>query len=382
MVQIKDSSTMANSVVASMGLLKTLPFSLEDIFLVPAQLSRIPLNREDRVDTELVIGVGAQKPMRVKSPIMISGLSFGAVSKSTKLVIAETAKKLNIGFNSGEGGVLSEELLDNRENIIVQYSTARFGVSDKLLKSGAAIEIRFGQGAYPGKGSYLPAEKMTDEVAKIRGLKSDEASNSPAHHPDILNPQDLKKKVSWLRKIGEGVPVGAKIGCGDVEEDIKLLAEAGVDFIALDGFGGGTGATDKYVRENVGIPIFTAIPRAFKTLNDVGLKDHVTLIASGGLRNSGDFAKCLALGADGIYIGTAALIAINCEQYRMCYTGKCPTGITTQDPKLTKQIDHDICVNRLSNFIEVSTKEIANLARIVGKNDVSKLDKDDLVSVD
>jgi glutamate synthase domain-containing protein 2 len=382
MVQIKDSSAMADSVVASMGSLKMLPFSLGDLFFVPAQLKRIPLNREDQVDTELVIGVGAKKPMRVKSPIMISGLSFGAVSKATKLVIAETAKKLNIGFNSGEGGVLSEEIQDNRENIIVQYSTARFGVDEKLLKSGAAIEIRFGQGAYPGKGSYLPAEKMTYEVAKMRGLKSGEASNSPAHHPDILNPKDLKEKVSWLRKIGEGVPVGAKIGCGDVEDDIKLLAQADVDFIALDGFGGGTGATDKYVRENVGIPIFTAIPRAVKTLNDLGLKTHVTLIASGGLRNSADFAKCLALGADGIYIGTAALIAINCEQYRICYTGKCPTGITTQDPKVINQIDHNICVNRLSNFIEVSTKEIANLARIVGKNDVSKLDKDDLVSVD
>lgn len=381
MVQIKDSSAMGKSVVASMGSLKTLPFSLDDLYFVPAQIKKIPLNREDYVNTELVVGVDAQKPMKVKSPIMVSGLSFGAVSKATKLVIAETAKKLGIGFNSGEGGVLSEELM-NGENIIVQYSTARFGVDEKLLKSGAAIEIRFGQGAYPGKGSYLPAEKMTEEVARMRGLKSGEAANSPAHHHDILNPKDLKEKVSWLREIGEGVPVGAKIGCGDVEADIKLLAEAGVDFIALDGFGGGTGATDKYVRENVGIPIFTAIPRAYNTLNDLGLKKQVTLIAAGGLRSSADFAKCLALGADGVYIGTAALIAINCEQYRICYTGRCPTGITTQDPVLSKQIDHDICVNRLSNFIEVSTREIANLTRIVGKDDVSKLDKDDVVSVD
>ena len=381
MVQIKDSSAMGKSVVASMGSLKTLPFSLEDLYFVPAQINKIPLNREDYVNTELVVGVEAQRPMKVKSPIMVSGLSFGAVSKATKLVIAETAQKLGIGFNSGEGGVLSEELVDG-QNIIVQYSTARFGVDERLLKSAAAIEIRFGQGAYPGKGSYLPAEKMTEEVAKMRGLKSGEAANSPAHHHDILNPKGLKDKVSWLREIGKGVPVGAKIGCGDVEADIKLLAEAGVDFIALDGFGGGTGATDKYVRENVGIPIFTAIPRAYNTLNDLGLKKHVTLIAAGGLRSSADFAKCLALGADGIYIGTAALIAINCEQYRICYTGRCPTGITTQDPELSKQIDHDICVNRLSNFIELSTREIANLTRIVGKNDVSKLDREDMVSVD
>jgi glutamate synthase domain-containing protein 2 len=382
MVEIKDLGATDKSVVGSMGSLKTLPFSLEDLYFVPAQLRRIPLNREDDVNTKLIIGPEAQRPMKVTSPIIVSGLSFGAVSKATKLVIAETAKKLNIGFNSGEGGVMSEELLDNGENIIVQYSTARFGVDEKLLKSGAAIEIRFGQGAYPGKGSYLPAEKMTDEVAKMRGLKRGESSNSPSHHPDILNPKDLKKKVSWLREIGDGIPVGAKIGCGDIEEDMKLLAEAGVDFIALDGFGGGTGATDKYVRENVGIPIFTAIPRAFNTLKDLGLKNRITLIAAGGLRSSADFAKCLALGADGVYIGTAALIAINCEQYRICYTGRCPTGITTQDPMLSKQIDHDICVNRLSNFIEVSTREIANLTRIIGKNNVSKLDMDDLISVD
>ncbi len=382
MVQIKDSSALGKSLTGSMGSLKKLPFTLDDLYFVPAQIKRIPLNKEDHVDTGLIIGSGARKPMKVTSPIMVSGLSFGAVSKDTRLVISETASKLKIGFNSGEGGVLSEELVDNHENIIVQYSTARFGIDEKLLKSAGAIEIRFGQGAYPGKGSYLPADKMTEEVAEKRGLKSGEAANSPAHHPDILDPEDLKAKISYLRDVGEGVPVGAKIGCGDVEEDIKILAEAGVDYIALDGFGGGTGATDKYVRDNVGIPILSAIPRAFKTLHELGLKEHITLIAGGGLRSSADFAKCLALGADGIYIGTAALIAINCEQYRICYTGRCPTGITTQDPVLRKQIDHDTGVKKLSNFIELSTREIASFARIVGKNDVSKLDKEDLVSVD
>ena len=381
-VDIKDISVMGGSVVGSMGSLKTLPFSLDDMYFVPAQVKRIPLNIEDPVKTELCIGTEAEKPMNVKSPIMISGLSFGAVSKKAKLVIAETASKLKIGFNSGEGGVLSEELYQNSENIIVQYSTGRFGVDEKLLKNAGAIEIRFGQGAYPGKGSYLPAEKMTSEVAQMRGLKSDEAAYSPAHHPDIQNPDDLKEKIIWLREIGEGVPIGAKIGCGDVEEDIKILVNAGVDFIALDGFGGGTGATDKYVRENVGIPIFSAIPRAFKTIEGLGQKSKVSLIAGGGLRSSADFAKCLALGADAVYIGTAALIAINCEQYRICYTGRCPTGITTQDPVLIEQIDHEDSVRKLCNFINLSTKEIANFTRIVGKNDVSKLNKDDLVSVD
>jgi len=381
-VDIKDSSSMGKSVVGSMGSLKKLPFSLDDLYFIPAQVKKIPFNEEDNVKTDLYIGPESENPMKISCPIMISGLSFGAVSKTTKEVIAKTASILKIGFNSGEGGVLSDEIQNNHETIIVQYSTGRFGVDEKLLKSAAAIEIRFGQGAYPGKGSYLPAKKMTAEIANLRGLESGEASYSPAHHPDILNQEELEKKVLYLKNIGNGVPVGAKIGCGNVEEDVRILAETGVDYVALDGFGGGTGATDKYVRENVGIPIFTALPRAFKTLNDLELKKKISLIAGGGLRNSADFAKCLALGADAVYIGTAALIAINCEQYRICYTGRCPTGITTQDPLLTKQVDLSDGVAKLSNFIEVSTKEIANFTRIVGKNDVSMLDKDDLVSVD
>jgi glutamate synthase domain-containing protein 2 len=379
-VDIKDESTVGESVIGSMGSLKKLPFSLDDLYFVPAQVMKLPLNATDPVKTSIVLGKDAKKPLERSSPIMISGLSFGAVSKSAKSVISKTASNLNIGFNSGEGGVLDEEL-ESSKTMVVQYSTGRFGVEDEILKNAAAIEIRFGQGAYPGKGSYLPAEKMTEEVSRKRNLKNGEPAYSPAHHPDILTPRDLKKKVLKLRRMSSGAPIGAKIGCGNVEDDVKVLVEGGVDFIALDGFGGGTGATDKYVRENVGIPIFSALPRAKQTIEKLKPKRRVSLIGSGGLRSSADFAKCLALGADAVYIGTAALIAINCEQYRLCYTGNCPTGVATQNPKLEKQVDHGEGVKKLSNFIELSSKEIANLTRITGKNDVSKLDKSDLVSV-
>jgi len=379
-VDIKDQSAVGKSVVGSMGSLKKLPFSLDDLFFLPAQLKRIPLNSTDPVHTGVVIGEDAKKPLELACPIMISGLSFGAVSKATKTVISRTAQDLSVGFNSGEGGVLEEELTRSG-TMVVQYSTGRFGVDEQILKNAAAIEIRFGQGAYPGKGSYLPAEKMSDEVSAKRNLDHGEPAYSPAHHPDILTPRDLKKKILKLRRISSGAPIGAKIGCGNVEEDVKILAESEVDFIALDGFGGGTGATDKYVRENVGIPIYSALPRANKTLNELRSKRKISIIGSGGLRNSADFAKCLALGADAVYIGTAALIAINCEQYRLCYTGNCPTGIATQNPKLEKQIDVDESVLKLSNFIKLSTEEIANLTRITGKNNVSKLDRSDLVSV-
>ncbi len=381
-VAIKDICALGGSVVGSMGSTKDIKLFLDDLHFVPAQVNVIPLNVDEPVNCEITIGAEARKPLKLSGPIMISGLSYGAVSKSTKLVVAETASKLNIGFNSGEGGVLEEELKVAKNNLIIQYSTGRFGVDEDLLGKGSAIEIRFGQGAYPGIGSYLPAEKITSDVAKKRGLERGEASYSPAHHPDILNHDDLKNKIKWLKQVGKGVPVGAKIGCGNVEDDVKLLAESGVDFIALDGFGGGTGATDKYVRENVGIPIIAAIPRAYKILTQLNLKNSVSLIAGGGLKTSADFAKCLALGADAVYTGTAALIAINCEQYRICFTGKCPTGITTQNPQLTKQIDLKEGVTKLGNFIEETTKEIATFVRIVGKNDVSMLDNGDIVAVD
>lgn len=381
-VDIKNIGYTGKSTIVSMGSLKKILYSLDDLHFIPAQIHKIPLNREDGVNTEVVIGKAAKKPFRISSPIMISGLSFGAVSKNVRLAIAQTAGKLNIAFNSGEGGVLNEELDIAGENMIAQYSTGRFGVDEEILKSVAAVEIRFGQGAYPGKGSYLPADKITSEIAEIRGLKRGESAYSPAHHPDMRTLGEIKEKVLYLRKVTDGVPIGAKIGCGNVKKDVEILIDAEVDFIALDGFGGGTGATNICIRDNVGIPIFAALPQAFKTLEEFDVKDKISLIAGGGLLKSSEFAKCLALGADAVYIGTAALIAINCEQYRLCYTGMCPTGIASQDPQLVKQVNVDEGVLKLSNFINVSTEEIANFARVVGKGDVNKLDKEDLVSMD
>lgn len=378
---IKEVAATGESIVRSMGSTKKMPFSFADINFIPAQVFRIPLNREQKVKTAVIIGPKSKKPLNVSSPIMISGMSFGATSKNCRKVIYAAASKLGIAYNSGEGGILEEEFKAASNSLIGQYATGRYGVNESILKKVAAVEIRFGQGAYPGKGSYLPAGKMTQEVAKLRGLKGGEASNSPAHHHDMTTPEEIREKVSWLRKITGGVPIGAKIGCGNVENDIEVLVDAKVDFISIDGFGGGTGATDFYARENLGIPIIAALPRASSHLQKLGVKNKISLIASGGLRSSADFAKCLALGADAVYIGTAALIAINCEQYRICHTGMCPTGITTQNPELAKQIDVEKGILRLSNFITASTIEIAGLTRMVGKNDIAKFDKNDLVSL-
>jgi len=382
MIGIKAIAATGKELTAAMGSQKKMPFSLDDLHFLPAQVQRIPLDREDSVTTELTLGPGAVRPLRLPTPILVSGMSYGAVSRRLKLAIAMASAKLGFGFNTGEGGILDEELEISPRTLIIQYSTGRFGITEEKLSKAAAVEIRFGQGAYPGKGSYLPVEKITPDIARIRGLKEGEAAYSPARHPDMKNTGDIREKVAWARSLSGGVPVGAKIGCGNVEEDVGVLAAAGVDFIALDGFGGGTGATDLAVRENVGIPLVAALPRADRALRSLGVRDRITLIGGGGLRTAADFAKCLSLGADAVYIGTAALIAVSCEQYRICHTGLCPTGVTTQNPVLEAQLDVEKGAERLCTFIRASTDEMAAFARIVGKNDLRDLDITDLVSLD
>jgi glutamate synthase domain-containing protein 2 len=381
MIGIKVIADTGKSVLAAMGSQKRLPFTLDDLHFIPAQVHRIPLNHEDPVTTGVTIGPAAGRPLLLPTPLLVSGMSYGAVSRNLKLAVAGASAKIGFGFNTGEGGILDEEMTTAPGTLIMQYSTGRFGITDGILSKAAAVEIRFGQGAYPGKGSFLPAQKITPEVARIRGLKDGEAAYSPARHPDMTNVQEIGKKVAWLKSLTKGVPVGAKIGCGDVEGDVADLARAGVDFIALDGFGGGTGATDLSVRENVGIPLLAALPRADRLLRSLGVRERITLIGGGGLRTPADFAKCLALGADAVYIGTAALIAVNCEQYRICHTGQCPTGVTTQSPILEAQLDIGKGIDRLCNFIRVSTDEMAGFARITGKRDIHDLDRGDLVAL-
>jgi glutamate synthase domain-containing protein 2 len=379
---IKDVAILGKSVLAEMGSLRELPFSLDDLFFLPAQVSRFPLNADEEVDTTITIGPRAQRPLELPTPILIAGMSFGAVSKNVRLSIARGAQEGRFGYNSGEGGILHEELEIAPGTMIAQYATGRFGVPEDRLMRVAAIEIRFGQGAYPGAGSILPDSKVTAEVARIRGIKEGENALSPARHPDISSPEEVGAKVAYLRRLTNGVPIGAKIGCGRIEDDLDVLLGAGVDFVTLDGFGGGTGATEMYARENCGISIVAALPRAIRHLQRKGVRDRITVIASGGLRSSGHFAKCLALGADALYIGTAALIAINCQQYRICYGNKCPTGVTTHDPQLVAKISPDEGGRRLASFVGTSTKEMAGLARIAGKRRLKDLEKDDLISVD
>jgi glutamate synthase domain-containing protein 2 len=381
MARIIEAADRGVSTMCSMGSLKKMPFSLDDLHFVPAQVSKMPLNADEEVNMKVVVGSEAAKPLVVSSPIMFGGMSFGAVSKKVRLILARVSSSLKVGVNAGEDAVLPEELDVASKHLIVQYSAGKSRVGEDVLKRSSAVEIRFGQGAYPGWLSVLPAAKVLPEVAGLLRLKEKEDMYTPARHHDIGNKEQLEEKIGWLRELTGGVPVGAKIGCGEVESDVEVLAECGVDFISLDGFGGGTGATEFFVRENVGIPIIAALPRADAHLRKIGKRSRVSLIAGGRLRTSADFAKCLALGADAVYIGTSALIAINCQQYRICHTGHCPTGITTNEPSLLQRLDVDEGVRRLTNFMNVSNMEIANFARIVGKDDVSKFGPEDLVAL-
>jgi len=378
--EIRNVADKGKSMLCSMGSLQKMPFSLNDLHFVPAQIFKIPLNTTEEVSTRVVIGPDSKKPLKVSSPIMFSGMSYGAVSRNVRMVLAKVASQLNLGLNDGEDFVLPEELDIASNNLIMQYSSG-IRKTEEVLRKSSAVEIRFGQGAYPGWESLLPAEKVPPEIAELMNLKKGNDALSPAHHQDIRNVDELKEKIKWLRELTDGVPIGAKIGCGNVENDVEILTNCGVDFIALDGFGAGTGATEFFVRENFGIPIVAALPRADRHLKKIGLRNKVSLIAGGGLRTSADFAKCLALGADAVYIGTSALIAINCQQFRVCHTGRCPTGVTTNDPVLGQRLDIDEGIRKLTNFINVSNLEIANILRIVSKNDVEKLNLEDLVAL-
>lgn len=380
-VEITNAAEKGTSTLCSMGSLKEMPFSLDDLHFVPSQVSKFPLNVSQPVNMHVVIGSETKKPLRMSSPIMFAGMSYGTVSKNVRLVLARVASGLNIGCNSGEDTVIPEELDIASKQLIFQYSTGRHGTTEEMIKKCSAVEIRFGQGAYPGWTSLLPATKISSEVASLMKLKKGEDAYSPARHPDIANETELREKINWLRELTGGAPIGAKIGCGNIESDIGILVENGVDFISLDGFGGGTGATELFVRENVGIPITVALPRADKHLRKIDKREKVSLIAGGGLRTSADFAKCLALGADAVYIGTSALVAMNCQQYRLCHTGQCPRGVTTNNPVLVERLNVDEGVRKLTNFIRVSNMEIAGLVRIVGKDDVNKLNTEDLVAL-
>jgi glutamate synthase domain-containing protein 2 len=303
-------------------------------------------------------------------------MSFGALSAEAKEALAKGSAAAKTAMCSGEGGILARSL-ENAYKYIFEYVPNLYSVTEANLKRVDAIEIKFGQSAKPGMGGHLPGTKVTKEIAEVRGFPEGEDIISPSHFEDILSPEDLKKKITWLRETSGGKPIGLKIAAGHIERDLKFALYAGPDFITIDGRPGATGASPKLVKAATSIPTIFALYRARKYFSENGVKD-VSLVITGGLRTSADFAKAIAMGADAVAIASAALMAIGCQQYKICHTGKCPMGITTQDPELRARLDIEESAKGLENFLKASTEELKDFARLTGNRNVRDLSAADL----
>ena len=375
--RIQQLATTGKSATSPMRTQKTFP-DWEQVLFRGAQLAHMPLNDDEPVTTTTVIGRNAKQPLELAVPFYVSHMSFGALSREAKIALARGSKHMGTAICSGEGGLLEDE---RREAGLYVYElgTAPFSHRDEAVVQGDAVEIKIGQAAKPGLGGHLPKEKVTEEIAKVRQIALGEDSISPGRHHGIDNIDDLTKEVARLKALTEGKPVGIKITAGHIEADLECALAADPDFITIDCRGGGTGSAPTFIKDNVCLPPIFALHRARAYLDKVG--STVTLCITGGFRDSADIAKALAMGADAIALATASLMAIGCQQYRICHQGKCPVGITTQDPDLRAHFNVEKSTERLVRFYEATKEELMTFARINGCRDVHALEVSDLVTL-
>lgn len=377
--KMEDIHTMAitgKSIISAMG--TKLPVTKwDDILILGGQLSKMPLFEYEEVSLKTVIGKNAKKPMILETPVFVTHMSFGALSKEAKTALAIGTNKVKTAICSGEGGILPEEF-ENAYEYIFEYVPNKYSVTDENLKKVSAIEIKIGQGTKPGMGGHLPGEKVTEEIAEIRGKKVGEDIISPSKFEGITTKEELKALVEELREKSEGRPIGIKMAAGHIEEDLEFACFAKPDFITLDGRGGATGASPKIIKDATTVPTIYALYRARKYLDEHG--EDISLIITGGLRTSADFAKAIAMGADAIAIGTASMMAIACQQYRVCNNGMCPVGVGTQDPELRKRLHIEDSSKRLENYLNVVNEELKTFARITGNDDIHNLSNYDIVT--
>ncbi|MEE9431703.1 MAG: glutamate synthase-related protein [Melioribacteraceae bacterium] len=355
----------------------TLP-KWEDIQYLPAQLSTKPLMDDDSVSTKVVIGKNAKKPLEINIPIFVSDMSFGALSKEAKISLSKGAELVGTGICSGEGGMLPEEQESNSK-YFYELASGQFGFSWDKIKKAQAFHFKGGQGAKTGTGGHLPGNKVTPEIAKVRGLKIGEAAISPATFTNLKTVKDFKDFSNEVRERTSGIPIGFKIAASHIEKDIDFVLEAGADYIILDGRGGGTGAAPSVIRDNINIPTIPALARARKHLDKNNASD-VTLIITGGLRVPEDFTKALMLGADAIAISNSALQAIGCLGMRACSTNNCPVGVATQKDDLRARLIIEKSAKQLFNFLNASNELIKVISRSCGYDDIVKFNQSDLTT--
>lgn len=374
---IHQMAITGESIVAAMYTELPMP-NWDEILILGNQLNPQPLEGDVDVSTRTVIGKNAKRPLVIESPIYITHMSFGALSRETKIALAKGSAAVKTAQCSGEGGILKEEM-ENAYKYIFEYVPNKYSVTDENLKNADAIEIKIGQSTKPGLGGQLQGEKVTEEIAEIRGKPLGEDIHSPATIPEVNSKEDLKELVDELRLRSDGRPIGLKFAAGRIEDDLDYVLYAKPDFITIDGRGGSTGASPQLIRDSTSVPTIYALARARKYLDDHG--SDIDLTITGGLRLSSDFAKALAMGANAIAIGTGAMIAAACQQYRICDTGDCPVGVATQDEELRKRLKVEVASKRVENYLKVSTEELKTFARITGHDDVHDLNINDLCTL-
>ena len=352
----------------------------DNIQILTAQLHKVPLLDDHEVGTEVVIGPKAKKPLVLERPLFVSDMSFGALSEEAKISLAKGAELAGTGICSGEGGMLPGEQAAN-SRYLYELASARFGYSMDKIQKCQAFHFKCGQGAKTGTGGHLPGEKVQGKIASVRGLPEGTAAISPSRFPDWDNLNDYKIFADEVREATGGIPIGVKLSAQHIEKDIAAALEIGVDYIILDGRGGGTGAAPLLFRDNISVPTIPALARARKALDDHKRPD-VSLIITGGLRLPADFVKALALGADAIALSNAALQAIGCLGMRACHTNNCPVGLATQKPELRARLKIDKGARQLDNYFRASTELMQVLARACGHDHLNKFNSDDLTTWD
>jgi glutamate synthase domain-containing protein 2/CDGSH-type Zn-finger protein len=364
--------------MVAMGVPRTQLPQWDNIQIITAQLATRPLAADAEVGTDLVIGPNADKPLKLGIPLLVSDMSFGALSEEAKIALARGAEIAGTGICSGEGGMLPEEQAENTR-YLYELASAMFGYDEALLEKVQAFHFKGGQAAKTGTGGHLPGRKVTERIAHVRGLKAGQDAVSPPRFGDLKTPSDFHRFADRVRSLTQGIPIGFKLSANHIEADIDFALQASADYIILDGRGGGTGAAPRLFRDHTSVPTIPALVRARRHLDERG-RDDITLIITGGLRVPADFIKALALGAQGIALANSAIQAVGCIAARICNTNNCPSGVATQKPELRKRIDVNAASERLARFLRSSTALMQVMARACGHDHLSKFSRHDLTA--
>jgi glutamate synthase domain-containing protein 2 len=368
----------AHGPVAAMGVPRAELPRWDDLQVLTAQLHRFPMLDDAPVDTAVTIGPAARRPLRLRIPVFVSDMSFGALSAEAKTALARGADGAGTAICSGEGGMLPEEQAEC-SRYLYELASGRFGWDEAVLDRVQALHLKLGQGAKTGTGGHLPGAKVVGRIAKVRGLPEGTAAVSPSRFPDWRTLLDAKALVDRVRERAGGIPVGVKMSAQHIEADLDAALDIGVDYVILDGRGGGTGAAPTIFRDTISVPTMAALARARRHLDLAGARD-VTLVVTGGLRRAQDFVKALALGADAIAVSNVALQAIGCVGMRACHTDNCPMGIATQKPHLRARLPVPRAAEQLTRYLGAATELMVVLARACGHDSLSHFTARDLTS--